>query len=70
MTCPACAKAETGFTAMYHATCKGCDARRVANSPEFDLCRRQGWLTPAYQKLLAQFGVTHEQVRAAARKGV
>jgi hypothetical protein len=45
--------------------CRGCCARAAARSPQFDAARRSGRLDRAYRTLLDQFGLTHDEVRAA-----
>lgn len=67
MTCPACQAAETGPGHIYRRGCKGCEARAVARGPDFHRCRAAGKQDAGYRALLAQVGVTHEQVVAASK---
>jgi hypothetical protein len=51
-----------GFT----ANCRGCWARTVARSPDFARVRAAQWVDRDYLALLARFGLTHNEVKAAA----
>lgn len=59
-------KRHHGFT----AECKGCCARAIARGPNFREAKNVGRQTPKYRDELAQFGMVHEQVQAAAAKDV
>ncbi len=53
MTCPSCARAHTDARcAMYHAGCRGCSIRALANGPPFFEAARAGQITPAYRTAL------------------
>jgi hypothetical protein len=45
--------------------CNGCCARAAARSPQFFESRKTGQLSRGYRALLEQFGLTHDQVKAA-----
>ena len=64
--CPACAKRRAH---LYHAGCKGCEARAVARGPEFHRCRSAGKQDAAYRALLARAGISHAEVVKAAEAG-
>jgi hypothetical protein len=64
--CPNCAAASQREHWEFSANCIGCRARRVARSPQYFKCKKEGKQTRGYRALLQQFGLTHEQVRAAA----
>lgn len=49
----------------FTAHCRGCCARAAARSPHFHEARRRGSQTSGYRMLLEQFGLTHEEVKAA-----
>jgi hypothetical protein len=66
MTCSACTKAATTPEwGEFTADCRGCCARAAARSPQFFESRKNGTQTRAYRALLEQFGLTHDEVRAA-----
>jgi hypothetical protein len=68
MTCLDCASAERDHRhAIYRSGCKGCDARAMAHSPLFFDCARMGKLSTAYRDAIGQLGLTHDEVKAAAR---
>jgi hypothetical protein len=64
LDCATSAKAEHwGFT----AGCSSCCARAASRTPHFRRVRDAGMqLDSQYRRLLAQFRLDHEQVRAAA----
>jgi hypothetical protein len=68
MSCEACTKAAAEPWHGFRSDCQGCKARSVARSPHFDRVRRAGVLDNRYTSLLAAFGVTHEEVKAAAER--
>lgn len=66
MTCPACTQAAAvPHWGEFVADCRGCCARAAARSPQFFAARQTGTQTRAYRALLEQFGLTHDEVRAA-----
>ena len=65
MTCPDCTKSATEVWHGFHASCKGCAARAAARSPQFRNARFSGKQFRGYLALLDQYGVTHEEVKAA-----
>jgi ribosomal protein L37AE/L43A len=64
-SCPACEKAARVRSHDFMADCDGCKARAAGRMPQFAEARKAGVQTHAYRRLLQQFGLTHEQVRAA-----
>ena len=67
MTCPNCAAAANTLHHGFTAACKDCCARAAARSPHSRRVRDAGMLDGPYRMLLAQFDLTHEQVKAAAQ---
>ena len=66
-TCMDCTKAARAEHWGFAADCVGCCARAAARSPHFRRVRDAGMQQDGqYRRLLAQFGLQHEQVRAAA----
>jgi hypothetical protein len=67
MSCSDCQAAagqpHHGFT----ASCRGCQARALARSPAFAEARRAQRLTPDYRNALERLGLSHEEVKDAAR---
>jgi hypothetical protein len=63
--CKACAEAAGRISGYFIAGCTGCCARGVARSPQFREALKLGTQTRAYRALLAEFELTHEQVKAA-----
>lgn len=49
----------------FTAHCRGCCARAAARSHHFFDSRRAGAQTKGYRQLLEQFGLTHDEVKAA-----
>lgn len=47
------------------AECQGCAARAAARMPQFRAAQKAGVITHDYRRLLDQFGLTHEVVKAA-----
>ncbi len=66
MTCHACSAAAVRISHEFIAGCRGCCARAAARSPQFAAVRKAGVQDHAYRRLLAQFGLDHEAVKAAA----
>ena len=64
--CPDCAASAKALHHGFRASCRGCAARAASRSPHFSRVRHAGRLDRQYQALLAQFGLTHEEVRQAA----
>ena len=64
--CPDCAKAAAGVWHGFRAGCQGCCARATARGPNFARVRTTGSQDRQYRAQLQQFGLTHEQVKAAA----
>lgn len=83
-TCTSCQAAQTKpHSPLYHAHCRGCNVRALAQGPQFWRSVQAGEKTPAYERELeAAFGPEgagqgHEDVkaefkrlRALERKGV
>lgn len=67
MTCPDCTEAQAKPWHQFRAGCKGCQARALSRSPELFESRRQGKPTEAYRAALESLGLTHDEVRAAAK---
>ena len=67
-TCPDCQAASADrLHAIYSSACKGCAARMLAASPLFWKARLTGKQFAEYRSALDAAGVTHEQVKQAAR---
>lgn len=66
MTCEACSTAAQRESAMFHAGCRGCMARAAARSPQYRQARDTGRQDSKYRALLDTYGVSHDEVRAAA----
>lgn len=49
----------------FTAHCRGCCARSAARSPHFFDSRKTERQTTGYRMLLQQFGLTHDEVKAA-----
>jgi hypothetical protein len=64
--CEDCAMAAKRLWHGFMADCKGCAARAAARSPHFRRVHDAGMQDRAYRSMLQLYGVTHEQVRAAA----
>lgn len=67
MTCPDCELASAQPHHGFAMGCAGCCARAAARSPHFDRVRRAGQQDRQYRAMLEQFGLSHEQVKEAAR---
>ena len=66
MTCPACDRAAARVSHEFQANCRGCCARAAGRSPQFfDARKRRDSRWRPYVLLLEQFGLQHEDVRAA-----
>jgi hypothetical protein len=65
MTCPACEKAAQRVSHEFQANCRGCCARAAGRSPQFAAARKAGVIDHQYRRLLDQFGLSHESVKAA-----
>lgn len=63
--CPECIAAAAAPHWTFRGDCKGCAARAVARGPNFRDSRVKGAQTRRYRDELTQFGVTHDEVRAA-----
>ena len=70
--CPACADAENNpLTGFYNMACDACNARHLAQSPEFCGARAAGVITKDYEKrLFGQYGIASGATNAheAAKK--
>lgn len=64
--CPACTTAAEQLSHEFRADCRGCAARAAARSPHFHRVAAAGVLDRAYRNLLEQFGLQHDDVKAAA----
>jgi len=67
MTCRDCTNAAAKRWHGFSQDCKGCCARAASRSPHYRRCRDNGVQDREYRGLLAQFSLTHEDVRAAAQ---
>jgi hypothetical protein len=66
--CPSCTTAAREVSHEFTANCRGCMARAAARSPQAHEWRRRGGPpTHAARLLLDQFGLTADEVKAAAR---
>jgi hypothetical protein len=65
--CRACEKAAKRPSHEFSADCRGCCARAAARMPQYREAQKAGVQTHAYRRLLGQFGLTHDAVRAAAQ---
>lgn len=65
MTCPDCSRASTELWHGFSAACKGCQARAISRAPAYFEAAMAGRLSPAYRRLLEQFGLSHESVKEA-----
>lgn len=63
--CPNCSTATERPHWEFNAGCRGCCARAASRSPQFHDSRKAGQQTRGYRALLEQFGLTHDEVRAA-----
>ena len=65
--CRDCTNAAAKRWHSFTAGCKGCCARAASRSPHYRRCRDSGAQDREYRGLLAQFDLTHAEVRAAAQ---
>lgn len=66
--CEDCTKAAAGPHHAFTGKCRGCAARMVARDPRARAWRKRGGPpTHEAQRLLDQFGVTPDEVKAAAK---
>lgn len=65
--CEDCVKATLGPWHGFTGGCAGCAARAVSRGPNFDRVRKAGMRDRLYRSELELVGVTHEQVREAAK---
>lgn len=65
--CSDCTKAAARSWHQFTANCRGCCARAAARMPQYREAQKAGVQTHAYRRLLEQFGLTHDNVRAAAQ---
>ena len=65
MTCEACTIAAEKVSGLFAANCRGCCARAAARSPHFFRVKQAGSLDREYRRLLEQFKLTHDEVKAA-----
>lgn len=66
MTCTACTQAAAKVSHLFHADCRGCCARACARGQDFQRVRKLGVLDHRYRLALQHFGLTHDEVKAAA----
>jgi hypothetical protein len=66
MPCPDCTRAAAEPWHGFRNGCRGCCARAAARSPHFARVKAAGQQDRPYRALLAQFGLDHETVKAAA----
>lgn len=64
-SCPECQTASAQPHHGFAMGCAGCCARAAARSPHFFRVRQAGMQDRQYRALLEQFGLTHDQVKAA-----
>jgi len=65
VSCTDCDKAAKRRWHGFTNGCQGCNARAAARTPHFRRVRDAGMLDRQYRTMLQQFGLTHEEVRAA-----
>lgn len=65
--CSDCVQATLTSWHGFTARCLGCAARAVARGVNYSAARKQGAQTRLYRAELELYGVTHEQVREAAK---
>jgi hypothetical protein len=65
-TCQDCTRAAAEPWHGFKAQCQGCCARAAARSPHFRRVRDAGMQDRAYRALLEKFGLSHDEVKAAA----
>lgn len=63
--CKDCLAAAFKLHHGFNASCPACQARALSRSPGFDRSRKAGALDRQYKGALAQFGLTHEAVKAS-----
>jgi len=66
--CPHCDAAAQGPHYIFQRSCKACCARDIAAGPWFHRSRAEGKQVKEYRAQLAHYGVTHDQVQAAANE--
>jgi hypothetical protein len=66
MTCEDCTQAATRLWHGFRNGCPGCAARAAARSPPYRAAQESGRRDRHYRGLLQTYGVTHDDVRAAA----
>jgi hypothetical protein len=66
MTCLDCDLAAKKRHHGFRSGCQGCAARSLVRSPHWRRVQAAGVQDRPYRAALAQFGLTHEQVKAAA----
>lgn len=64
-TCQECAAAATKLHHGFASGCQGCAARAASRSQHYLRVRQAGRLDRQYQAMLEQFGLTHDEVKAA-----
>lgn len=64
--CPDCTKAALKRHHGFMADCRGCCARACARGQAFQRVRLAGAQDHRYRLALQQFGLTHDEVKAAA----
>lgn len=64
--CPDCTLASKQPHHGFRANCQGCAARAAARSPHFRRVRDNGMQDRAYRSMLDLYGITHDDVKAAA----
>ena len=64
-SCEACANPTSG---LVMSGCRGCTLREIARGPNFWNSRRAQKLTPEYCAEIMAAGVTHDEVKAAAKR--
>lgn len=64
-TCRSCKAAGERNSGLFSDACRGCCARALARSLHFRRVRDLGRLDSEYRRLLEQFKLTHDEVKAA-----
>ena len=64
--CAHCTQAAQRLWHQFSTDCHGCNARKVRRSQLFFHAYKTGKQSRAYQDMQARYGVTHEEVKAAA----
>lgn len=66
MSCTHCTQSRVLPWHGFQANCRGCAARAAARSPHYARVKANGMQDRHYRALLEKFGLSHEEVKAAA----